>query len=98
MVGENRRSNNVRGWRRLLALAIVALVVLAAMGGRLPTEAAPVAPATRAEAAQSAQSAQAAQIVAIAREAMAKYALKAVIVRVTIDGQEVVTAALGESM
>ena len=29
---------------------------------------------------------------------MAKYALKAVIVRVTIDGREVVTEALGESM
>ncbi|MGH2585958.1 MAG: serine hydrolase domain-containing protein [Dehalococcoidia bacterium] len=98
MVGENRWSNIVRGWRRLLALAIVALVVLAVASGRLPTEAAPVAPATRAEAAQSAQSAQAAQIVAIAREAMEKNALKAVILRVTVDGQEVVTAALGGSM
>jgi CubicO group peptidase (beta-lactamase class C family) len=37
-------------------------------------------------------------IVAIAREIMEQQAVKAVIVRVTIDGQEVVTAALGESM
>src|SRR5438067_319749 len=42
--------------------------------------------------------AQAAAIVALARDAMARYDLKAVIVRVTIDGQEVVTEALGESM
>lgn len=44
------------------------------------------------------QSAQAEAIGTIAREAMAKYDLKAVIVRVTIDGQEVTTFALGESM
>jgi CubicO group peptidase (beta-lactamase class C family) len=37
-------------------------------------------------------------IVALARDVMAKNDLKAVIVRVTIDGQEVVTTALGESM
>jgi CubicO group peptidase (beta-lactamase class C family) len=41
---------------------------------------------------------QAAAIIAIAREAMTKYSLNAVILRVTIDGREVVTAALGESM
>jgi CubicO group peptidase (beta-lactamase class C family) len=37
-------------------------------------------------------------IVAIARDIMDKQDVKAVIVRATIDGQEVVTAALGESM
>jgi CubicO group peptidase (beta-lactamase class C family) len=37
-------------------------------------------------------------IVAITREIMDKQAVKAVIVRATIDGQEIVTAALGESM
>src|ERR671913_2024995 len=37
-------------------------------------------------------------IVALTRDVMAKNDLKAVIVRVTIDGQEVVTEALGESM
>lgn len=38
------------------------------------------------------------QVVVIAREVMAKHDLKAVILRVTVDGQEMVTAALGESM
>jgi CubicO group peptidase (beta-lactamase class C family) len=37
-------------------------------------------------------------IVAIARDTMEKQDLNAVIVRVTIDGQEIVTEALGESM
>ncbi len=37
-------------------------------------------------------------IVAIAREIMERQDLKAVILRVTLDGQEVVTEALGESM
>jgi CubicO group peptidase (beta-lactamase class C family) len=37
-------------------------------------------------------------IVAIARDIMDKQDVKAVIVRVTIDGQEIVTEALGESM
>lgn len=41
---------------------------------------------------------QAADIIAIARDAMAKYDLRAVILRVLIDGQEVVTTALGESI
>ena len=41
---------------------------------------------------------QAEAIVAIARDIMEKQDVKAVILRVTIDGQEVVTAALGESM
>jgi CubicO group peptidase (beta-lactamase class C family) len=41
---------------------------------------------------------QAGAIVAIAQDAMTKYDLKAVILRVTIDGQDVVTQALGESM
>jgi CubicO group peptidase (beta-lactamase class C family) len=41
---------------------------------------------------------QAEAVVAIAREIMEQQAVKAVIVRVTIDGQEIVTAALGESM
>jgi CubicO group peptidase (beta-lactamase class C family) len=45
-----------------------------------------------------AQSTQAEAIVALAREAMEEYDLKAVIVRVTIDGEEVVTEALGESI
>jgi CubicO group peptidase (beta-lactamase class C family) len=47
---------------------------------------------------ESAQDDHAAAIVSLARDALTKNALKAVIVRVTSDGQEVVTAALGESM
>lgn len=45
-----------------------------------------------------ARDAQAAAIVELTREAMTKHHLKAAIVRVTIDGEEVVTEALGESM
>jgi CubicO group peptidase (beta-lactamase class C family) len=41
---------------------------------------------------------QAEAIVAIARDIMDKQDVKAVILRVTIDGQEIVTAAMGESM
>jgi len=90
VVGENCWSNKARGWRRLLMLAVVATVALAATTARLPAEAAPAAP--------SAQSDQAAQIIALVRDGMEKYSLRSVIVRVTIDGREVVTAAFGESM
>lgn len=41
---------------------------------------------------------QAAAIIELAREAMTQHHLKAVILRVTIDGEEIVTKALGESM
>ena len=41
---------------------------------------------------------QAEAIIAIARDIMAKQDAKAVILRVTIDGEELITAALGESM
>jgi CubicO group peptidase (beta-lactamase class C family) len=98
MVEEKRWYANAAGrWRRQAVLAVVAIVALAATAARLPTEAAPAEPSTQVQAA-SAQSEQAAQIIALVQEAMTKYALNAVIVRVTIDGQEVVTAALGESM
>ena len=50
-------------------------------------QATPVPAADRAEA-----------IVALARETMAKHDLRSVIVRVLIDGEEIVTTALGESM
>ncbi|MGH2585960.1 MAG: serine hydrolase domain-containing protein, partial [Dehalococcoidia bacterium] len=72
--------------------------LLLATAARLPTEAAPAEPSTHVQASPSAQSAQAAQIIALVREAMEQYYLNAVIVRVTIDGHELVTAALGESM
>ncbi|MGH2601888.1 MAG: serine hydrolase, partial [Dehalococcoidia bacterium] len=72
--------------------------LLLATAARLPTEAAPAEPSTHVQAASSGQSEQAAQIIALVREAMEKYYLNAAIVRVTVDGQEVVTAAFGESM
>ena len=59
--------------------------------------AAPLVAAARAETGARGDD-PAAAIVAIAHEAMAKHHLKAVIVRVTVDGEEVVTTALGESM
>jgi CubicO group peptidase (beta-lactamase class C family) len=83
-------SNTFGGRRRMLVLSIVALVALAATAARLPAEAAPPAP--------SAQTDQAAQIIALVRDGMEKYSLRSAIVRVTIDGREVVTAAFGESM
>ncbi len=80
------------GPRPWLALAVVAVIVSAAGAPSHVAAGQPAMPPT------SATSAQAAALVALARDAMAQNDLKAVIVRVTIDGQEVVTAALGESM
>src|SRR3954447_3939813 len=85
------RTGRAGGARRWLPLSL-ALVLLAAT---TPGQAAPLrqdTPKTDPE------PSQAAHIVALAREAMAQYDLKAVLVRVTIDGREVVTTALGESM
>ncbi|MBA2598306.1 MAG: beta-lactamase family protein [Chloroflexia bacterium] len=76
------------------ALALAAGGTLAARSAR-PSSAAPRSQATPLA---GAPGDDAAAIIALAREAMAKQDLKAVIVRVTIDGQEVVTAAMGESM
>jgi CubicO group peptidase (beta-lactamase class C family) len=64
-------------------------------GSSRPSAAAPLRQATPAA---GAPEDQAERIVAIARDEMAKYDLRAVIVRVMIDGQDVVTTALGESM
>jgi len=77
---------------RWLAVLIMALTVPAAWA---PGQAAPLnQPVVQ----STADTAQAAAIVAIARDAIAKYDLKAVILRVTIDNKEVVTQAMGESM
>lgn len=46
----------------------------------------------------AAQSPEPDEIVALAQDALTTKALKAVILRVTIDGEDVVTRALGESM
>jgi CubicO group peptidase (beta-lactamase class C family) len=56
-----------------------------------------VSPAPQASPAANPE-AQANAIIAIAADALKRYALKAVILRATIAGREVVTAALGESM
>ena len=84
-------------WTRRKAVTrglILAGGVLAA-GSARPSSAAPPRQATPAS---PAPDDRAEAIIALARDMMAKQDLNAVILRVTIDGQEVVTAALGESM
>src|SRR6476619_3397360 len=76
--------------RRLIAASFAA--ASAAAGWSL----APAPTLSRASA--SGGSAPAADIIALVREIMAKNDLKAVILRVTIAGKDVVTQALGESM
>ena len=74
--------------RRLLAV-ICALVMLAGCApGALPTETETTTTDT----------AKADAVMRIVRDVMAEAHLKAVIVRVTVDGREVVTEAVGESM
>jgi CubicO group peptidase (beta-lactamase class C family) len=99
VVKEQRYCSNV--WRGLLVFAMTAVVVLAATAVGHPTRAAPAGPPAQVQAAQGdelAQSAQASQIIALVRDGLTKYHLNAAIVRVTVDGKEVVTAAFGESM
>ena len=71
---------------------------LAATSGLIPGATPPVlaAPARQATPVPAADRAEA--IVALTREIMEKQHLRAVILRVVIDGEEIVTAALGESM
>src|SRR5829696_4410478 len=75
-----------RVWYRQLLLAALAAVALIATTARTPARAAPAAQPTPTS---TDQPDRAAAIVSLAREAMATYALKAVIVRVTVDGEEV---------
>src|SRR5688572_17012788 len=89
--------NSTRDWRQILRrgwLAVL-LVSLAVSAARAPAYTATL---SQGPPPPQADRGQAAAIVALARDAMARYDLKAVILRVTIDGQEVVTEALGESM
>jgi CubicO group peptidase (beta-lactamase class C family) len=73
-------------WLSIL-LTAVALVALAAPANAFPVrQATPAAPAAAAE------------IAGIAQNALTAYDLQAVIVRVTINGEEAITAAYGESM
>ncbi len=78
--------------------AIAVSLGLAAGGGLAEGSTWPAAVAAHRATPAPSQDEQAEAVVALARDAMTKYDLKAVILRVTIDGQEVVTTALGESM
>jgi CubicO group peptidase (beta-lactamase class C family) len=85
------RSRNCRdgsSLKRSFAAAIVAITVSVTPG---------FARSQPAPAEQNADSRQARKILVLVREAMAKYHLRAVIVRVTIDGQDIVTSAMGQS-
>ena len=74
--------------RRILGLACALLLVV----GCVPTAPPPESPAP------STDPAKADAVMKIVRDTMAQAHLKAVIVRATIDGNEVVTQAVGDSM
>ena len=80
--------------QRIRCLAVLVLAASAAMAWT-PGHATPL---SQSPAAWNMDQDQASAIVAIARAAMTQYDLRAVILRVTIDGHDVVTQALGESM
>ncbi len=74
--------------RRFLSVVVALLLLMGCAPGVRPTE----SPATTTE------NPKADAVMRIVRDTMAQEHLKAVIVRVTIDGEEVVTQAVGESM
>ena len=74
--------------RRLLVMMCALIALTGCAPGALPTE----MPTSTTD------TAKADAVMRIVRDTMAQEHLKAVIVRVTIDGKEVVTAAVGESM
>jgi CubicO group peptidase (beta-lactamase class C family) len=74
--------------RRLLAITCALTMLTGCAPGALPTE----TPTS------STDSAKSDAVMRIVRDTMAQTHLKAVIVRVTVDGKEVVTQAVGESM
>lgn len=74
--------------RRLLAALCVLILLTGCAPGALPTE-----PET-----STTDNTKADAVMRVVRDTMAQAHLKAVIVRVTIDGKEVVTQAVGESM
>jgi CubicO group peptidase (beta-lactamase class C family) len=75
-------------FRRLLAALSVLVLISGCVPGALPTE-----PET-----STPEHSKADAVMRIVRDTMAQAHLKAVIVRVTVDGKEVVTQAVGESM
>jgi CubicO group peptidase (beta-lactamase class C family) len=74
--------------RRLLAALCVLVLIGGCAPGALPTE----TPTS------STENAKADAVMRIVRDTMAQAHLRSVIVRVTVDGKEVVTQAIGESM
>jgi CubicO group peptidase (beta-lactamase class C family) len=74
--------------RRLLAVICALVLLTGCAPGALPTQ----------TPTQSTDSTKADAVMRIVRDTMAQAHLKAVIVRVTIDGKEVITQAVGESM
>ncbi|MDI9974048.1 serine hydrolase domain-containing protein [Rhodococcus sp. IEGM 1307] len=83
--------------RRVLLLTCV-LALLAACTANTSSPDSSSADASNGSAVSSADPAQADAVMKIVRDTMAESHLKAVIVRVTVDGKEIVTQALGESM
>jgi CubicO group peptidase (beta-lactamase class C family) len=81
--------------REAVTMGIVLAGGAVVAGSGRPADAAPLRQATPVA---NGAGDQAEAIVAIARDIMNKQDVKAVIVRVLIDGQEIVTEALGESM
>lgn len=81
----------LRGARWTLTISIVLALTLGLLGVQFTSRASGAS-------VQAHQGSQAAAIVAIARRAMEADHLRAVIVRVTVDGKPVVTKALGTSM
>jgi CubicO group peptidase (beta-lactamase class C family) len=74
--------------RRVLAIMCALVMLSGCAPGRLPTR----TPTSTSD------TAKADAVMRIVRDAMAQARLRAVIVRVTVDGKEIVTQALGESM
>lgn len=97
----SERHDDLESRSSLTRREALAMGVALAAGGALASGAAHpayAAPASQATPAAGAEGDQAKAIVGIAREIMDKQDVKATILRVTIDGQEIVTEALGESM
>ncbi|RZL80084.1 MAG: class A beta-lactamase-related serine hydrolase [Rhodococcus sp. (in: high G+C Gram-positive bacteria)] len=82
--------------RRILLLACVLALLAASTSNTSPSGSS--SDSGNGSSAPSADPAQADAVMKIVRDAMAEDHLKAVIVRVTVDGKEIVTQALGESM
>lgn len=83
----------------ILRRALVLACAIGLVAGCTSNESSPEPSATSgATAVESSDPAKAEAVMKVVRDYMAEANLKAVIVRVTIDGKEIVTAALGESM